>query len=105
MSTIRKRSLQEDTFVNDRTNKKKRLSSKGVNLYIPLNINIEEETSNHVEEPLYTQTEVMALLAKQEYDFRKILEEKLKEQFNIFNQQYIENIFKDYHNADCSYIN
>jgi hypothetical protein len=29
----------------------------------------------------------------------------LREQFNVFNQLYIDNIFKEYNHVDCSYIN
>jgi hypothetical protein len=102
MATTRKRSSTEDAF--DRNSKKKRLSNKGVNFYIPLNINIEADSSTPEEESLYTQTEVTALLAKQEQVFRQLLEEKLREQFNIFNQHYIDNIFKSHNNVECSYI-
>lgn len=103
MSTIRKRPLNDDS--QEKSIRKRRVSAnKGVNFYIPLNINIEADMTTQMEEPLYTQTEVMALLAKQEQAFRQILEEKLREQFNIFNQHYIENIFNEYHNVDCSYI-
>ena len=41
---------------------------------------------------------------KQQKDFRSILEEKLKEQFLIFNQFYINNIFKEYEKNEFSYI-
>lgn len=54
---------------------------------------------------VYTQAEVTALMQNQEQIFRTILEEKLREQFNLFNQMYIDNIFKEYKNADLSYIN
>jgi hypothetical protein len=90
----------------ERSNKKKRLSTKGVSFYIPLNLHINNETSVPVvEETTFTQTEVTALLAKQEHYFRQLLEEKLKEQFNMFNQLYIENIFKEYSRLECPYIN
>jgi hypothetical protein len=52
-----------------------------------------------------TASGIAALLNKQEQVFRAILEEKLREQFNIFNQLYIDTIFKDYKNTDLSYIN
>lgn len=105
MATIRKRSLTDDS--QEKSNRRRRVSAnKGVNFYIPLNINIEANNSAEVvEEPLYSQTEVTALLAKQEQAFRLLLEEKLREQFNVFNQLYIDNIFKEYHSGDCSYIN
>ena len=103
MSTIRKRSLNDDN--QEKSNRRRRVSAnKGMNFFIPLNINIEADTTVQIEEPRYTQTEVTALLAKQEQDFRKILEEKLREQFNLFNQHYIDNIFKEYNQGDCSYI-
>ena len=54
---------------------------------------------------LYREEEVTALLHNQEQNFRAILEEKLREQFNMFNQMYIDTIFKDYKNTDVSYIN
>ena len=55
--------------------------------------------------PRFTEEEVTALLHNQEQIFRAILEEKLREQFNMFNQMYIDTIFKDYKNTDVSYIN
>ena len=39
---------------------------------------------------LYREEEVTALLNNQEQIFRTILEEKLREQFNMFNQMYID---------------
>jgi len=103
MSTIRKRSLNDD--IQEKSNRRRRVSSnKGVSFYIPVNINIEADPIPHVEEPRYTQTEVTALLARQEQAFRQILEEKLREQFNVFNQLYVDNIFKEYNQVDCSYI-
>ena len=103
-STTRKRALADDS--TEKSNKKKRLSTKGVSFYIPLNLHINNETSVPVvEETTFTQTEVTALLAKQEHYFRQLLEEKLKEQFNMFNQLYIENIFKEYIRLECPYIN
>lgn len=103
MSTVRKRSNTDEPV----SNRKRRLSMKEVNIFIPLNISVENTNVNtEVEEPaLYTQSEVTALLAKQEQDFRRILEEKLSEQFNLFNQLYIDNIFREYNHIDCSYIN
>lgn len=64
-----------------------------------------EGQSKQIELPMYTQAEVTVLLHNQEQLFRAILEEKLREQFNMFNQMYIDNIFKEYKNADLSYIN
>ena len=55
--------------------------------------------------PRFSQEEVTALLHNQEQIFREILEEKLREQFNMFNQMYIDTIFKEYKNTDVSYIN
>jgi len=104
MATIRKRSLTDDN--QEKSNRRRRVSpNKGMNFYIPLNINIEADTTQVVDEPRYTQSEVTALLAKQEQAFRQLLEEKLREQFNVFNQLYIDNIFKEYNHVDCSYIN
>ncbi len=54
---------------------------------------------------VYKQIEVTALLERQEQQFRIILEEKLREQFNAFNQLYIDNVFKEYKAQDLSYIN
>jgi hypothetical protein len=54
---------------------------------------------------VYKQIEVTALLERQEQQFRIILEEKLREQFNAFNQLYIDNVFKEYKAQDFSYIN
>jgi len=103
MSTIRKRSVNDDN--QEKINRRRRISAnKGGNYYIPLNINIEADATLQIEEPRYTQTEVTALLAKQEQTFRQILEDKLREQYNMFNQHYIDNIFKEYHQGDCSYI-
>ena len=104
MATIRKRPLTDDC--QEKSNRRRRISAnKGVSFYIPLNINIDADPATSVEEPLYTQTEVTALLAKQEQAFRQLLEEKLREQFNVFNQLYIDNIFKEYKHVDFSYIN
>jgi len=95
MSTVRKRSSSDESV----SNRKRRLSTKGVNIFT---VAVGEDD----EEPaLYTHSEVTALLAKQEQDFRRILEEKLREQFNLFNQMYIDNIFREYNHIDCSYIN
>ena len=124
MSYIRKRHLNTDGL--EKRNKKRRTSAnKGVSFYIPLNVNIATEVTDavpvpvpvHVSVPVpvpiprpleelkYTQAEVTALLATQEQVFRQLLEDKLKEQFNMFNQLYIDNIFKEYTRIDCSYIN
>ena len=91
--SCRKRSFEEDTV--DSIHKKKRILIK----------NVYKRDAYSVDEKLYTQEEVNALLTRQEQSFRAILEEKLKEQFNMFNQLYIDNIFKDYNRADTSYIN
>ena len=91
--SCRKRSFEEDTF--DSINKKKRVFIK-----TPY-----KRDSCPLDEKLYTQEEVTALLTRQEQSFRAILEEKLKEQFNMFNQLYIDTIFKEYNRADVSYIN
>ena len=100
MATIRKRPLNDES--QEKSNRRRRVSAnKGVNFYI----NIEADTTPLVEEPRYTQSEVTALLARQEQAFRQLLEEKLREQFNVFNQLYIDNIFKEYNHVDCSYIN
>jgi hypothetical protein len=120
MSYIRKRHFNTDGL--DKRNKKRRTSAnKGVSFYIPLNVNIATEVTDAVPVPVpvpvpvsvprpleelkYTQAEVTALLATQEQVFRQLLEDKLKEQFNMFNQLYIDNIFKEYTRIDCSYIN
>lgn len=107
MSTTRKRALTDDS--SEKSSKKKRLSTKEVSFYIPLNLHINNESNAGaeplVDAPTFTQTEVTTLLAKQEQYFRQLLEEKLKEQFNMFNQLYIENIFKDYSKLECPYIN
>ena len=105
-TTMRKRPVSEDS--QERTSRKRRLSNKGVNLFIPVNFHasvsadLGEEASSSAEEPTYTQSEVCALLTNQEQAFRLILEEKLREQFNLFNQLYIDNIFREY---ESSYIN
>ena len=66
---------------------------------------VSEANANTNTNKIYTQEEVDAMLCKQEQLFRTILEEKLREQFNVFNQIYIDNIFKDYQKTDVSYIN
>ena len=108
--SLRKRKNSSET-----SNKQVKKVRRGINFYIPLNklnlasddINgdtddIKNDTSS--EEKTYTQTEVTALLNKQQKDFRSILEEKLKEQFLMFNQFYINNIFKEYDKNEFSYI-
>ena len=63
-------------------------------------------SDKHISDKLsYTKAEVIALLNKQEQTFRILLDEKLKEQFNVFNQLYINNVFKEYNSVDLSYIN
>ena len=93
--SCRKRSCEEDN--SDTIYKKKRCLIKNSFIY--------NKNDTSVEEKIYTQADVTALLSIQEQSFRIILEEKLKEQFNIFNQLYIDNIFKEYNRADLSYIN
>jgi len=114
MSVRKKRSVNDTP---DKSVKRHRITSKGVNFYIPLhklnlndannidkNINKNDETSTVTAEKIYTQTEVTELLNKQQKDFRSLLEEKLQEQFVMFNQFYINNIFKEYEKNDFSYI-
>jgi hypothetical protein len=89
--------------------KKHRISSGGINFYIPLHkLDLSEEkneTSSEAEAvKIYTQKEVTTLLAKQQKDFKSLLEEKLKEQYLMFNQFYINNIFKEYDKNEFSYI-
>jgi hypothetical protein len=116
MSLSRKRSSTNDEVS---VSKKKRLSGKGVSFYIPihkLDINCESSSiscpsiscpsiSSFSEEKVYTQKEVTELIEREKEKFKAILEEKLREQFNMFNQIYIENIFKEYKSTDLSYIN
>jgi hypothetical protein len=104
--SLRKRKNSSETL--DKQVKKVR---RGINFYIPLHklnlsndIKNDDENDGSSEEKTYTQTEVTALLNKQQSDFRKILEEKLKEQFLMFNQFYINNIFKEYEKNEFSYI-
>jgi hypothetical protein len=110
-ATMRKRPVSDES--QERNIRKRRLSNKGVNVFIPVNLtpvnlhasvsaDLGEEASSSTEEPTYTQSEVCALLTNQEQAFRLILEEKLREQFNLFNQLYIDNIFREY---ESSYIN
>ena len=126
MSSIIRKRLSED--MSDNIYKKKRNSIKMYNLSKSLvSVSVSEasrsvsEASRSVSEAsrseasrseantntnkIYTQEEVDAMLCKQEQLFRTILEEKLREQFNVFNQIYIDNIFKDYQKTDVSYIN
>jgi hypothetical protein len=84
----------------DKQSKKHRTANKGINFYIPLSDN----TSDTGAEKIYSHSEVTALLAKQQQEFRSLLEDKLREQFLVFNQFYINNIFKEYEKNDCSYI-
>ena len=129
MSSIIRKRLSED--MSDNIYKKKRNSIKMYNLSKSLvSVSVSEasrseasrnessrseasrsEASRSVSEAntntnkIYTQEEVDIMLCKQEQLFRTILEEKLREQFNVFNQIYIDNIFKDYQKTDVSYIN
>lgn len=116
--SVRKRSC-DDTLSN-KVYKRTRVASKGINsnnefrVYIPFNkLNlsdkIEPENSSHdkTDNKIYTHDEVIKLLSNQEQTFRTLLEEKLREQFNMFNQLYIDNIFKDYNSSnskEMSYI-
>jgi hypothetical protein len=105
-TNIRKRSnTHEDNF-----SKKKRTLSKSMSFYIPIHsLEIKSEPTSPIfcpdQEKLFTQTQVTELLEREKEKFKTILEEKLREQFNIFNQFYVENIFKEYKNTDASYIN
>jgi hypothetical protein len=98
----------------DKEIKRKRIGHKGINMYIPIhNLKLSEDKEENVcfsenvcsNEKIYTQLEVTSLLSKQEQLFKSILEEKLREQFNIFNQLYVNNIFKEYKHSEFSYIN
>jgi hypothetical protein len=101
--SLRKRKDVNDTV--DKQSKKHRTVNKGVNLFIPLNkLDLSDNTSDEPAEKTYSQSEVTALLAKQQQEFRCLLEDKLREQFTMFNQFYINNIFKEYEKNDCSYI-
>jgi hypothetical protein len=117
MSLRKKRTSTECGF--EKESKRKRI---GINVYIPINkLNISDDSlassssassscsasssSCKKEEKIYTQEEVSYLLTKQELTFRSLLEEKLREQFNIFNQLYIDNIFKEYKQTEVPYIN
>ena len=111
MTTVRKRSLNDDEL--DRPAKKRHTASKGFNLYIPFNFTTHNALHNTahntaldaiITEPTFTQAEVTALLAKQEQTHRQLLEEALREQYNIFNKFYTENLLKTYNKTDCSYI-
>ena len=88
--------------------KKHRISSGGINFYIPLHkLDLSEDTTDTLAreaEKTYTQQEVTDLLAKQQKDFRSLLEDKLQEQYLMFNQFYINNIFKEYDKNEFSYI-
>ena len=107
--SLRKRKNSSET-----SNKQVKKLHRSINFYIPLNeLNLSSDINNDTddikndtssEEKIYTQSEVTALLNKQQKDFRSILEEKLKEQFLIFNQFYINNIFKEYEKNEFSYI-
>lgn len=103
MTTVRKRSLNDDEL--DRPTKKRHTASKDVNVYIPFN-NTAHNTALDatITEPTFTQTEVTALMAKQEQTHRQLLEEALREQYNIFNKFYTEHLLKTYNKTDCSYI-
>ena len=108
--SLRKRKNSSET-----SNKQVKKVRRNINFYIPLNkLNLSSDINNDIiddikndtssEEKTYTQSEVTALLNKQQKDFRSILEEKLKEQFLMFNQFYINNIFKEYDKNEFSYI-
>jgi len=110
--SLRKRKNSSET-----SNKQVKKVRRNINFYIPLNkLNLESDINDisddiddikndtSSEEKTYTQSEVTALLNKQQKDFRSILEEKLKEQFLMFNQFYINNIFKEYDKNEFSYI-
>ena len=108
--SLRKRKNSSET-----SNKQVKKVCRNINFYIPLNkLNLSSDINNDIiddikndtssEEKTYTQSEVTALLNKQQKDFRSILEEKLKEQFLMFNQFYINNIFKEYDKNEFSYI-
>lgn len=110
--SLRKRKNSSET-----SNKQVKKVRRNINFYIPLNkLNLSSDINDingdnddikndtFSEEKTYTQSEVTALLNKQQKDFRSILEEKLKEQFLMFNQFYINNIFKEYEKNEFSYI-
>ena len=100
MSTIKRKNLQE---TDEKHLKRKRVSNTDINVYIPLHtLHLTEDTNT--KEKTYTQAEVTELLNKQQSDFRSLLEEKLQEQFVLFNQFYINNIFKEYAKNEFSYI-
>jgi hypothetical protein len=106
--SIRKR--KDFTESRVKPSKKHRISSGGINFYIPLHkldlsddIN-KTDTLESESEKIYTQKEVTSLLAKQQKEFRSLLEDKLKEQYIMFNQFYINNIFKEYEKDEFSYI-
>jgi hypothetical protein len=111
--SFRKRSC-DDTLSN-KVYKRTRVASKGINsnnefrVYIPLNkLNLSEKIDHDkTDNKIYTHDEVVTLLSKQEQTFRTLLEEKLREQFNMFNQLYIDNIFNDHNSSnskEMSYI-
>ena len=105
--SFRKRKDFNET--RDKHTKKHRISSGGINFYIPLHkLDLSEEKNETLTEAesvkIYTQKEVTALLAKQQKDFKSLLEEKLKEQYLMFNQFYINNIFNEYDKNEFSYI-
>jgi hypothetical protein len=108
MSHSYKRTHSEDN--NESVRKKKHVSNKQTysNVFVSCK-NTTAETLGAVAtataQRMYTQGEVNSLLQEQEQIFRRLLEEKLREQYNMFNQHYIENIFKDYQHTDVSYIN
>jgi len=103
MSFRKRKNISESA---DKHLKKHRNSSKGINFYIPLhNLELSDNTDTSTNtEKTYTQKEVTVLLAKQQQDFRSLLEDKLKEQYIMFNQFYINNIFKEYETDEFSYI-
>lgn len=100
MSFRKRKNVNE---VTDKQVKRHRNTSKNINFYIPLHkLNLSGDTSTV--EKTYTQAEVTELLQKQQEDFRTLLADKLQEQFLMFNQFYINNIFKEYDKNEFSYI-
>lgn len=104
MSHSYKRTHSEDN--NEGVRKKKHVSNKQTysNVFVSCK-NTPSVAAATPAQRMYTQGEVNSLLQEQEQIFRRLLEEKLREQYNMFNQHYIENIFKDYQHTDVSYIN
>jgi len=109
---LHKLDLSDDTNTNKKfTNKTVQMQGSSsvpepITLHIKEPVQIKEPIKEEVvsSEKTYSQTEVTALLAKQQKDFRSLLEEKLREQFLMFNHFYMNNVFKEYENSECSYI-